>query len=155
MGWAEIQANPLSFFLFYFCFFWYLLLTVSWTSWGIWEWVLRLSRDQNGFWPKSLRACNAELGGVCTCMLNEPQMKHPLRRGVWGSSPRSFWLLASQMVHSSAILGHCTPIPLSPPLQKIFLFRFTLISRIVLGVRKKSEIRLKSENYYPCLAGRG
>ena len=52
---------------------------------------------------------------------------------------------------SSAILGQCTPIPLTPPLQKNYLFRFTLISRIFPGVGKKSEIRLKSENFDPCL----
>ncbi len=57
------------------------------------------------------------------------------------------------MVRSSAILARCTPIPLPPPLQKGFqgfLFRFTLISRMVLGVGKKSEIRPKSENFDPC-----
>ncbi len=62
--------------------------------------------------------------------------------GVWGCSPEIFWHLGSQMLHSSAILGHCTPIPLPPPLQINFLSRFTLIPRMVLGVGKKSEIRL-------------
>ena len=78
------------------------------------------TRDQNGFRPKSLKARNDELSGVCPRLLNEPQMKHPLSRVVWGSSPRNFWLLGSQMVHSSAIFGHCTPIPLPPRLQFFF-----------------------------------
>ncbi len=47
-------------------------------------------RDQNGFRPKSLKARNAGLGGVCTCLLNEAQTKHPLPRGVRGSNPRNF-----------------------------------------------------------------
>ncbi len=62
--------------------------------------------------------------------------------GSEGLPPEFFWLLQSQIVHSSVILGHCTPIPLPPPLQKKFLFTFTLIARMVLGVGKKSEIRL-------------
>ncbi len=69
--------------------------------------------------------------------------------GCGGPPPEIFWLPRSQMVHSGAILGHCTPIPVPPPLQKKILFRFTLISRMVLGVGKKSEIRLKSENFDP------
>ena len=73
-------------------------------------------------------------------------------KGGRGVLPRFFWLLGSQMVHSSAILGHCTPIPLPPPLQKNVLSRFTLISRMVLGVGKKSEIRLKSENFDPWIS---
>ena len=35
-------------------------------------------------------------------------------------------------------------------MHNFFLFRFALMSRMVLGVGKKSEIRLKSENYDPC-----
>ncbi len=38
--------------------------------------------------------------------------------------------------------GQSTPIPIPPPLK--ILFRFTLISKMVLGVGKKCEIRLKS-----------
>ena len=112
---------------------------------------IHLNRDQNGFWQKSLKARNAELVNVCKCFLNEPCMKHPLSGGSGGPPPEIFWLLWSQIVHSSAILGHCTPIPLPPPLQKKFLFRFTLISRMVRRVGKKSEIRLKSEIFDPCL----
>ena len=53
------------------------------------------------------------------------------------------------MQYSKAFLGQSTllPIPLPP---KKFLSRFTLISRMVLGVGKKSEIRLKSEDSVPC-----
>ena len=40
--------------------------------------------------------------------------------------------------------------PYPQPLQKIII-RFTLISRKVLGAGKKSEIRLKSEDFDPCL----
>ncbi len=100
-------------------------------------------RDQNGFRSKSLKARNAKLGGIYACLLNEPQMKTLFQGGSGGAPPENLWLLGSQMVHSSAILGHCTPIPLPPPLQKKILFRFTLISRMVLGVGKKSE------NFYP------
>ncbi len=89
-------------------------------------------RDQNEFRPKSLKASNAELGSVCT-------------RGSGGPPPEFFWLLGLQLVHSGAILGHCTLIPLPRPLQKKILFRFTLISRMVL----ESEIRLKSDNFDP------
>ncbi len=79
---------------------------------------LFIIRDQNGFRPKSLKGRNAKLGGVCTCLLNEPQMKHTLPGGSVHTCPppEIFWLLWSQMVHSSAILGHCTPIPLPSPL---------------------------------------
>ncbi len=44
------------------------------------------------------------------------------------------------------VILHQYPYP--QPLRK-FLFRFTLISRMVLGVGKKSEIRLKSEDSVP------
>ena len=40
---------------------------------------------------QSLKARNAELGGVGRCLLNEPQVKHPLPRGVWGSPNQSFF----------------------------------------------------------------
>ena len=40
------------------------------------------------------------------------------------------------MLQSSAILGPCTPKTLSHHLQTFFHFRFTLISRMVLGVGK-------------------
>ena len=42
--------------------------------------------------------------------------------GSGGPPPEFVRLLGSQMVHSSAILGHCTPIPLPlpPPLQIFF-----------------------------------
>ncbi len=46
-------------------------------------------------------------------------------------------------------LGHFTKIPI-PPSPKKILFRFTLISRMDMGVGKKSEIRLKSEGSVPC-----
>ena len=39
--------------------------------------------------------------------------------GVWGPPPPEvLWLMGSEMVHYSAILGHCTPIPPPPPLQR-------------------------------------
>ncbi len=101
------------------------------------------------FRPKSLKVRNTELGGVYTCLLNEAQRKHALSGGSGGSPPENVWSLGSQMVHSSGILGHCTPIPLPPPLQKNVLFRFTLISRMAQGVGKNSEIRLKSEDSVP------
>ncbi len=73
--------------------------------------------------------------------------------GCGGPPPEIFWLLGSQMMHSSAILGHCTPIPLPPPLQKIFLSRFALISRMVQMSSKKPE-RLKSlKKAEPCTFG--
>ncbi len=52
------------------------------------------------------------------------------------------------MEYSKAFLGQSTPIPIPLPPKKI-LFKFTLISRMVLGVGKKSEIRLKSEDSVP------
>ncbi len=105
------------------------------------------SRDQNRFRQKSLKACNAELGGACTCLLNDPQMKHTLSRGFGGSPPEILWLLVCKW---------CIPVPFLVtvlqylyPLQN-FLFRFTPISRMDLGAGKKSQIRLKSENFDPC-----
>ncbi len=64
-------------------------------------------RDQNGFRPKSLHARNAELGDVCMCLLNGPQMKHTLARvglgvlffGFWGRKqciPVPFWVTVLQ-----------------------------------------------------------
>ncbi len=103
-----------------------------------------INRGLPGRGPKRLKARIAKLGSVWTCLLSQPQRKHP------GGAPSEFFcLLGSQMMHSSAILGHCAPIPLPPPLQINFLSRFTLTPRMVLGVGKKSEIRLKSENFDP------
>ena len=104
---------------------------------------LNTIRDQNGFRPKSLKARNSGLGGVCTCMLNGPQMKRRLPRGVWGLVSRV--AIGAFQCHFGSLYSN-TPTP--SPLKKI-LFRFTLISRMVLGVGKKSEIRLKSENFDP------
>ena len=55
------------------------------------------------------------------------------------------------MVHSNAfgVILPQYPYPHLPPQKKI-LFRFTLISRMVLGGGKKSEIRLQSEDSVPC-----
>ena len=50
---------------------------------------------------------------VCKMTLNNTYSY----RGVWGP-PEKFWLQRSQFVHSSAILGHCTPIP--QPYPKMF-----------------------------------
>ncbi len=130
------------------------IFTGIWTHWkkSLWRQWMRFTiilwgstwqfRDQNGFRPKSLKARNAELGGVCICLLNEHQLKHPLPRGVWGPHPEMFWLLGSEMVHSSAILYSNTP---TPPLQKFVLSRFTLISRMVLVLEKslKSDLSLR------------
>ena len=99
---------------------------------------------------KSLKVRNGELGGVCMCLLNEPQMKHPLSGGPGNFLQKFFGFWGRKWCISSAILGHCAPIPLPPPLQKNFLSRFTMISRMVLEVGKKSEIRLKTENFDPC-----
>ncbi len=52
------------------------------------------------------------------------------------------------MEYSKAFLGQSTLIPI-PLLPKKFISRFTLISRMVLGVGKKSEIRLKFEDSVP------
>ncbi len=114
--------------------------------------VTAILRDQNGVRPKSLKECNGEHGGVYTCLLNEPQMRHSLPGGL-GVLPQNFF----------GFWGHrwCIPVPvwvtvlqyayIPSPLQNNFLFRFTLISRMVPGVGKKSEIRLKSENFDPCI----
>ncbi len=62
--------------------------------------------DQNWFRPKSLKVRNA----VQRCM--HVFVKCP--------PPETFWLVGSQMVHSSGILSHRTPIPLPSPLKNIF-----------------------------------
>ena len=59
--------------------------------------------------------------------------------GTGGKAPRSFLKISS---HSPKPLQ--TPTP-----HKHFLFRFTLMSRMVLGVGKKSEISLKTEDFDP------
>ena len=65
-------------------------------------------------------------------------MAHLLARGSGGTPPEIVWLHGSEIVCSSAILGCFTAIP--PPLTpKKVLIRFTLISRMVLVVGKKSE----------------
>ena len=71
--------------------------------------------------------------------------------GSGGPPPEIFWLLGSQMVHSSAILGQCTPIPLPPPLQKTFSLQIYTDLKNGPGSWKKSEIRFKSENFDPCM----
>ncbi len=107
-------------------------------------------RDQNGFRPKSLKARNAELGGLCTFLLNEFQMKHPLSRGVWGAFPQKCFGLWGRKWSIPVPFGSLYSNTPTPSPSKHFLFRFTLISRMVLAVGKKSEIRLKSENFDPC-----
>ncbi len=90
------------------------------------------NRDQNGFRPKGLKARNAEFSmfsGVCMCLLNEPQMKNPLSRGVWGSPPPEiFWLLGSQVANGAfqchfGSLYSNTPTP--SPSKKIPLQIYT------------------------------
>ena len=56
-----------------------------------------------------------------------------------------------QVVHSNAFLGSIFPNTHTPTSLKKILLRFTLISKMVLGVGKKSEIRLKSEDSVPCV----
>ncbi len=94
---------------------------------------------------------NQHLFGVDReCLLGEMGICHYLKHLLHGT-PEIFWLLGSQMVHSNAILDHCTPINLPPPLQKK-TFPSDLHwsqSWVVLGVGKKSEIILKSENFDP------
>ncbi len=96
-------------------------------------------RGLPGQGPKNLKASNSELGSVCNCFLIETKRKHGLLWGVRGPPPEIFWILGSQMMHSSVILGHCTAIPLPPPPQKYFLIRFELISRMVQMSSKKPE----------------
>ncbi len=86
-------------------------------------------KDQNGFRPKSLKACNAELAGVCTCFLNEPEW-NILFQGGSGGPPPEFFFLASEVANGAfhSILGHCTPntpTPSGPPLQKFPLQIYT------------------------------
>ncbi len=74
------------------------------------------------------------------------------RRGVWGTSPRKLLDLRAASGAFQWFLGHFTQmlIPLTP---KKFLFRFTLISRMVLGVGKslKSDLRLKILSLVICV----
>ncbi len=63
--------------------------------------------------------------------------------GVSGSDPRTFFGFEGR---AWCFLGHFMPTPIH---QKS-LFIFILISGKVLGVGKKSEIRLKSEESVPC-----
>ena len=56
--------------------------------------------DQNGFRIKSLKARHAELGNVYTCLLNEPQMKHPLSGGS-GGLPPEMYVLASGVANDA------------------------------------------------------
>ncbi len=55
------------------------------------------------------------------------------------------------MVHFNVFFGVILPKYPYPHLLKNVLFRFKLISRMVLGGGKKSEIRLKSEDSVPCI----
>ncbi len=117
-------------------------------NWELCEVSPSYFRDQNGFWPKGLKVHSAALCNVCTCLLNERLRTWNETSSfgeVWGSSPRNF--LASWVANGAFQCAFGLP----PPLQKNFLFRFTLISRMVLGVGKRSEIRLKSENFDPCI----
>ncbi len=45
--------------------------------------------------------------------------------GFGGPPPGNFWIRGPQMVHSNAILGHFTPIPIPPPPKKISLQIYT------------------------------
>ena len=48
-------------------------------------------------------------------LLNKPLINILLRGGGSGGAPADiFWLLGLPVVHSSDILGHCTPIAISP-----------------------------------------
>ena len=95
------------------------------------------------------------------------QDKGPYRPGVWGPSPvGSKWWSPRNLMgfehmgvqgkapESSGIFWQLSgsshsPKPLQTTPPQNFLFRFTLISRMVQGVGKKSEIRLKSEDFDP------
>ncbi len=69
---------------------------------------------------------------------------------VWGSSPRKFLDSSAASGALQCIFGSFYPNTHTPTHLKKILFRFKLISRMVLGVGKKSEIRLKSEDSVPC-----
>ncbi len=58
---------------------------------------------------------------------------------------KSFWIRGPQVVHQMLFWVNLPKYP-HPNFLKIFLLRFTLIPKMVLGVGKKSEIRLKSES---------
>ncbi len=60
-------------------------------------------------------------------------------RGISGSSPGKFLNSKAESDAFQCFSGHFSQIPIPPLSLKIFLFRFTLISRMVLGDGKKSE----------------
>ena len=72
--------------------------------------------------------------------------------GSGGPPPRNFLDSRAPNGAFKYLFGSFYPNTHTPPpsLKKI-LFRFTLISRMVLEVGKKSEIRLKSEDSVPWL----
>ena len=79
----------------------------------------------------------------------EPRRIWSVLGGSGGPPPENFWISGPQVEYSYVFLVNLPQYPYPYPLKKI-LFRFTLISRMVLGVGKKSEIRLKSEDSVPC-----
>ncbi len=85
----------------------------------------------------------------CTQIVKGTQKDMVSRRGVWGPPLENFWISGLQM---ELFWVNLPQYPYPYPLKKI-LFRFTLILRMVLGVGKKSEIRLKSEDSVPCKGG--
>ncbi len=73
-------------------------------------------------------------------------------QGVWGSSPRIFLNSRAASGAFQCFFGSVYPnihTPTHPPTK--ILFRFTMISGMVQGVGKMSEIRLKSEDSVPCI----
>ena len=90
-----------------------------------------------GLVPKSLKAHNVKLVLGDAHLFKWALNDTPYCRGVWGSPPENFGHRGLQVVHSDVILGSFTSLPPPPQLlQKKILIRFTLITRMVLWVKK-------------------
>ncbi len=104
----------------------------------------------SGDWKQGSERVLAKKSEKCAMPSSMGGARRPLKQlrmlqflvgGSGGPSADNFWIRGPQMVHSNAFLAHFTPTPIPPPPKKI-LFKFRLISRMVLRVGKKS---LKSD----------
>ncbi len=119
------------------------------------------TRDQNANVEKRLKSVCAFARVVacaqCMCTTGPRGLgNHPGSSGVQGQCP--WWGPGGEAPGSCWVfwkIEWLKPLPQAPldpyphtPLKN-FLFRFTLISRMVLGVGKKTEISLKTEDFDP------
>ena len=106
------------------------------------EWVL----------AKKSEKCVIGSAGDSRGLLKELWRVWSLEGGSGGAPPENLWSLGPHVVHSNAFWVILPQYPYPQPHKK-FLSRFTLISRMVLGVGKKVWNQTKVWRFCPLIYG--